>query len=178
MQYLYPGKAMIKQILALFTVTFWRQAIALLGSFLSGHVRAVRNLGSRGEHTDISPTARFAYSHHIFLGNHCSIGYGCHLYAGPNSRLEIGDHTLVGPRVFITTDSFAKSKYEMTFVHSGHEADVRIGSNVRIGAHAVILPGVSIGDGAAIGAGSVVTKDVPERTIAAGNPAELIKSVE
>lgn len=169
---------MIRQILALFTVTFWRQAIALLGSFLSGHVRAVRNLGSQGEHTDISPMARFGYPHHIFLGNHCSIGYGCHLYAGPNSRLEIGDHTLLGPRVFITTDTFAKSKYEMTSVHSGHEADVRIGCNVRIGAHAVILPGVSIGDDAAIGAGSVVTRDVPEKSIAAGNPAELIKSIE
>ena len=169
---------MVRQILALFTVTFWRQAVALLSSFLSDNVRAIRILGSLGKHTDISPTVRFGYSRHIFLGNHCSIGYGSHLYAGPNSRLQIGDHTLLGPRVFITTDSFAKSKYEMTSVHSGQEADVRIGSNVRIGAHAVILPGVSIGDGAAIGAGSVVTKDVPERTIAAGNPAELIKSVE
>lgn len=169
---------MMRQIWALFTITFWRQAIALLRYFLSGNVRAIRSLGSLGKHTDISPTARFGYPHHIFLGNHCSIGYGSHLYAGPNSRLEIGDFTLLGPRVFITTDSFAKSKYEMASVHSGHEADVRIGSNVRVGAHAVILPGVSIGDGAAIGAGSVVTTDVPEKTIAAGNPAKLIKSIE
>ncbi len=169
---------MVRRILALFTVIFWRQVVALLSSFLSGNVLAIKSLGSLGKHTDISPTARFGYPRHIFLGDHCSIGYGSHLYAGPKSKLEIGDHTLLGPRVFITTDSFAKSKYEMTSVHSGHEADVGIGSNVRIGAHAVILPGVSIGDGAAIGAGSVVTKDVPERTIAAGNPAELIKSTE
>ena len=169
---------MVRRILALFTVTFWRQAVALLSSFLSGNVRAIKSLGSLGKHTDISPTARFGYPHNVFLGNHSSIGYGCHLYAGPHSRIEIGDHTLLGPRVFITSDSFAKSKYALTEVHSGHEEDVKIGRNVRIGAHAVILPGVSIGDGAAIGAGSVVTKDVPERTIAAGNPAELIKSTE
>jgi len=169
---------MIRQILALFTPTFWRQAFALLRFFLYGNIRAIRNLGSRGRHTDISPSARFGYPQNIYLGDHCSIGHESHLYAGPNSRLQIGDHTMLGPQVFITSDSFGKSRQDLTSVHSGHESDVQIGRNVRIGAHAVVLPGVTIGDGAAIGAGSVVTKDVPEGTIAAGNPARVIKTIE
>ena len=51
-----------------------------------------------------------------------------------------------------------------------------IGNDVWIGPHAIIIGGVSIGDGASIGAGSVVTKDVPARSIEAGNPAKILRS--
>ena len=53
-----------------------------------------------------------------------------------------------------------------------------IGSNVRIGAHAILLPGSKIGDGASVGAGSVVTSEVPADTIFAGNPAKFIKNIK
>ena len=169
---------MIRKIYIPFTPTFWKEVLAAFKSFLADHVSALSSLGMRGGSTDIDPTARFGYPEHIFIGDHCVIGYGCHLYAGPSSRLDIDDHTLLGPRVFITTDSFSKSKYNTTTAHSGHAADVRIGKNVRIGAHAVILPGVVVGDNAAIGAGSVVTEDIPAGVIAAGNPAKVIKPIE
>lgn len=52
----------------------------------------------------------------------------------------------------------------------------RIGKNCFIGGESLILPGISIGDGSVIGAGSVVTKDVPPRTMVAGNPAEIIRT--
>jgi acetyltransferase-like isoleucine patch superfamily enzyme len=55
---------------------------------------------------------------------------------------------------------------------------VRIGKRVWIGENACILPGVSIGDGAVIGAGSVVTKDIPPNSIAAGNPAKVIRTID
>ncbi len=53
--------------------------------------------------------------------------------------------------------------------------DTRIGENCFIGARSIILPGVQIGDNCVIGSGSVVTKDVPSRCIAAGNPAKIIR---
>jgi putative colanic acid biosynthesis acetyltransferase WcaF len=53
--------------------------------------------------------------------------------------------------------------------------DIMIGSDVFIGAKALVLPGVTVGDGAVIGAGSVVTKDVAPWTIVGGNPAKFIK---
>lgn len=52
----------------------------------------------------------------------------------------------------------------------------RIGKNCFIGGESLILPGITIGDNCVIGAGSVVTKDVPARSIAAGNPAKVIQS--
>ena len=55
--------------------------------------------------------------------------------------------------------------------------DVTIGSNVWIGGNVVIMPGVTIGDCCVIGAGSVVTKDIPAWTVAAGNPARVIRKI-
>ncbi len=55
-------------------------------------------------------------------------------------------------------------------------ADTRIGRNCFIGAHAIIMPGVSVGDGSIVAAGSVVTKDVPPASMVAGNPAKLLQS--
>ena len=55
---------------------------------------------------------------------------------------------------------------------------VRIKRNVWIGANATILPGVTIGENAVVGAGSVVTKDVPDNAVVAGNPARLIRFLD
>src|SRR5271157_372294 len=55
---------------------------------------------------------------------------------------------------------------------------IKVGKNARIGAHSLILPGVTIGEGAFIGAGSVVTCDVPPYTIATGVPAKVVKELE
>ena len=85
---------------------------------------------------------------------------------------------MIGPFVFVTTEGFSRSKKNPHKSHSGHAEDVYIGSNVRIGAHAILLPGSKIGDGASVGAGSVVTSEVPPNTIFAGNPAKFIKNIK
>ena len=56
-------------------------------------------------------------------------------------------------------------------------APVVIGSNVFIGHHSLILPGITIGSNCIVGAGSIVTKDVPDNSVVAGNPARFIKSL-
>ena len=55
-------------------------------------------------------------------------------------------------------------------------APVVIGNNVWIGDRVIILPGVHIGNGTIIGAGSVVTRDIPPNSVAAGNPAKVLKN--
>jgi acetyltransferase-like isoleucine patch superfamily enzyme len=57
----------------------------------------------------------------------------------------------------------------------GVYADTRIGRRCFIGAHSIVLPGLTIGDGSIVGAGSVVTRDVPAGTIVAGNPARVVR---
>ncbi|MBU2891918.1 acyltransferase [Colwellia sp. D2M02] len=55
---------------------------------------------------------------------------------------------------------------------------IHIGDNVFIGWGSIILPGVTIGDNVVIGAGSVVSKNIPENSVAAGNPAKVLKDIE
>ena len=56
------------------------------------------------------------------------------------------------------------------------QADTRIGRNCFIGAHSIVMPGVSIGDECIVASGSVVTKDIPSHSMVAGNPAAVIRS--
>lgn len=88
--------------------------------------------------------------------------------------IEIGDNVLIGHSVVIATlnhDFNPEKRADMT------PKRVKIGNNVWIGSNVTILPGVEIGEGAVIGAGSVVTKNVPQYSIAAGNPAIIIKTL-
>ena len=90
--------------------------------------------------------------------------------------VTIGDRVLIGPNVGIYTVSHALLPDERA---EGimRSLPVRIGNDVWIGGHAVIMQGVTIGDGAVIGAGSVVTRDIPPRVIAVGNPCRVLRPV-
>lgn len=91
-----------------------------------------------------------------------------------NGGIEIGDKTMIGPNVSIVTvnhDINPETRINAT------PKPVKIGKNVWIGADCTILPGVTIGDNSIIGAGSVVTKNVPNNVIVAGNPAKVIKEI-
>jgi acetyltransferase-like isoleucine patch superfamily enzyme len=95
--------------------------------------------------------------------------------------LHIGERCLIGADVTISDTDFHAIEPEGRSTHTGwsriRSAAVRIGNDVFIGARAVILKGVEIGDGAVIGAGSVVTRSVPPRGLAVGNPARCIREV-
>ena len=89
--------------------------------------------------------------------------------------IEIGNNVLIGHGVTLATlnhDMVPENRASM------RAKRIKIGSNVWIGSNSVILPGITIEDGAIIGAGSVVTKDVKEKTIVAGNPAKVIKHIK
>jgi maltose O-acetyltransferase len=100
------------------------------------------------------------------------INYNCTLL--DCAPLTIGEKTQIGPSVQIYTavhplvPAQRRAAVEWT-------RPVSIGANVWIGGAAVVLPGVTVGDDAVIGAGSVVTRDVPEGAVVAGNPARLLR---
>ncbi len=107
----------------------------------------------------------------IELGDRSGIGYGVEFYAEQSVRL--GHDTIVGGLVTIYDTSFHP-------LEEGREVKVRpveIGANVWIGRGATILAGVTIGDHAVVAAGSIVTVDVPARTLVAGNPAKPVREL-
>lgn len=113
----------------------------------------------------------------IEIGNNCVIGKCMHITAVGN--IKIGNNVLTGRNCLITDNSHGYiNREEMDIApisrNLSHK-DVVISDNVWIGENVCILPGVKIGIGAIIGAGSIVTKDVPDYCVAAGNPAKVVK---
>lgn len=89
-------------------------------------------------------------------------------------HITIGDNVTLAPRVHI----LAHDSSTFMFLGKTRAANVTIGNYVFIGAASIILPGVHIGNRVIIGAGSVVTKDIPDNTVAVGNPAKVICSLD
>lgn len=99
-----------------------------------------------------------------------------------NSRIDalMPQFVTIGDNFISAPGSIILSHDASLFFHIGkyRVEKVKIGDNVFLGANSIVLPGVTIGNGAIIGAGSVVTKDVPDNTVVAGNPAKIICTVE
>jgi len=131
-------------------------------------------LGSIGDSPEIEPPLYCDYGVNITLGDRVFMNFGCVLL--DCNRITIGDRTLLGPGVHIYA---ATHPVDPDVRASGLELaqPVTIGSDVWIGGGAIICPGVEIGDGAVIGAGSVVTRNIPARSIAVGNPCRVVRSL-
>lgn len=84
---------------------------------------------------------------------------------------------MMGPDVHIYARSHAFSRTDIPMIEQGNQNDkpVSIGNDVWIAARVIILPGVSIGNGVILAAGAVITKNVPDYAIVAGNPAKIIR---
>lgn len=110
------------------------------------------------------------------IGRHTAINEFNNIRAG-NAPVTIGDNCLISQFVSIidANHGIARNAFIRDQPHDLVSAGVRIGDDVWIGAHAVILPGVQIGTGAVVAAGAVVTRDVPEYAIVAGVPAKIIR---
>ena len=115
------------------------------------------------------------YGSNITLGRKVFFNFNCVVL--DVTHVTIGNHTLFGPAVQIYTAMHPTNAEER---RRGLEfaKPVAIGADVWVGGAAVICPGVTIGDRAVIGAGSVVTRDVPADSFAAGNPCRVIRAIE
>lgn len=91
--------------------------------------------------------------------------------------ITIGNNFLCGDGVRIMDSDFHELSPELRHTGAGKSERVVIGDNVWLGSGVLVLKGVSIGDHSVIAAGSVVTRSIPSRVIAAGNPAKIIRSI-
>jgi acetyltransferase-like isoleucine patch superfamily enzyme len=103
------------------------------------------------------------------------IGHQVILISSAPASITIGKNVDIAPRVFIGTGTHELDPTGIRMAGIGMSKDVVIGDGTWIGANSNILPGVHIGRNSMVAAGSTVTKDVPDFTIVAGNPARPFK---
>ena len=111
---------------------------------------------------------------HVRLGNYVYANFNLTLVDDGN--IDIGDNVMFAPNVTVITATHpvlpALREKGLQF-----NVDVKICSNVWIGAGAIIMPGITVGENSVVGAGSVVTKDVPPNTVVVGNPARVLREI-
>lgn len=134
----------------------------------------VKELLGKSECAFINPPFYCDYGSHIEVGKNFFANYNCTIV--DVAKVKIGDNCQMAPNVAIYT---AGHPIHPVSRNSAYEygIEVTIGDNVWIGGSTVIVPGVHIGSNTVIGAGSVVTKDVPDWVIAAGNPCRVIRKI-
>lgn len=130
--------------------------------------------GSVGGNLWLQPPFFCDYGVNISLGQNVFINFNCVFL--DVAKITIGDAVQIGPSVQIYT---ATHPLEWDRRARGEEygRPIIIHNDVWIGGGAIICPGVTIGEKSIIGAGAVVTREVPPRTVAAGNPARVIKEL-
>ncbi|WP_229333339.1 acyltransferase [Grimontia hollisae] len=113
----------------------------------------------------------------MIIGKHCVIGEGCYFSARENNTtLRIGDHCMFSRNVkLMTSDGHDIHTLEQE-KRINPAKNITIGNRVWLADSSVVLKGCTIGDGAVVGINAVVTKNVPNNSIAAGNPAKVIKN--
>ena len=131
-------------------------------------------LGKTGEYVNIEAPFHCDYGYNIEVGENFFANYNFTVL--DVGKVRIGANAQIAPNVSIYT---AGHPVHPDSRNSGYEygINITIGDNVWIGGNVCILPGVTIGDNVVIGAGSVVTKDVPDSVIAAGNPCRIIRTI-
>jgi len=140
-------------------------------------------LNEFGEGSFMQGPVFFHYGKHTKIGKRCFFNYN--LTVQDDAPVTIGDDNNFGPNATIVTPVHPLLPGERRTMldqdgnpkHLCYAKPVKIGNDCWLGANVVICPGVTIGDGCVIGAGSVVTRDIPPRTFAAGNPCRVIREI-
>ncbi|MFA0423742.1 sugar O-acetyltransferase, partial [Vibrio sp. 10N.222.54.A1] len=120
-----------------------------------------------GEGCYIEPPLHANWGRHTHLGDNVYVNFNLTLV--DDTDVFIGDNVMIAPNVTIATGTHPISP-ELRLKAAQFNVPVRIGNNVWLGAHTVVLPGVTIGENSVIGAGSIVTQDIPANVVAVGNP--------
>lgn len=135
-------------------------------SFQCGQGASIREDNIIGNNISIGTNAVLEFENRI--GDFCRVHSGCFL-----EMVTLGKYVFVGPNTVFTDDPHPMNCPRYKECGGG----AIVGDFVKIGANCTFLPAVKIGEGALIGAGAVVVGDIPEMMVAAGNPAQVIKSV-
>ncbi|MGM0509334.1 MAG: sugar O-acetyltransferase [Fusobacteriota bacterium] len=142
---------------------------------LEARFKLLKKLLKTDKNCHIEPSFYCDYGYNIEVGENFYANHNCIIL--DVNRVIIGDNVMFGPNVQVYTATHPLNAKKR---NAGRELgyQIEIGDNVWVGGGAIINPGLKIGDEAVIASGSVVTKDVPPRVVAGGNPAKIIKKIE
>ena len=121
----------------------------------------------------IEPPIYFCYGTNIEIGKGSYINFNCNFV--DDVKIKIGERVMFGPAVTIATVGHPINPKLRKYMFG---LPVTIEDDCWIGAGAIICPGVTIGKNSVIGAGSVVVKDIPENSVAVGNPCKVIRQID
>ena len=146
--------------------------VIYIGSSISNNVliadlASIRENTSIGEYTIVGRGVTI--ENYVKIGKRCKLESECYIAA----YSELEDYVFIAPGVVTSNDNFL-GRTEERFKHF---KGITVKRGGRIGANAVLLPGKIIGEDALVAAGSVVTKNVPQRKIVMGSPAQIIRDV-
>lgn len=132
-------------------------------------------LGEKPEGLELLSPFTCDYGINIKLGKNVFINVNCYFMDG--ATITIGNNVFIGPSCGFYTANHAMDYHSR---NQGLERalPITIGDNCWFGANVTVMPGVKIGSGCVIGAGSVVTKDIPDNSLAIGVPARVIKEID
>ena len=132
-------------------------------------------LGSTGQRVRIIQPFKCDFGYNVHVGE--DFIANCNLVILDAASVTFGDHVFIGPNCGFYTASHPLDAHQR---NQGLEfaRPITVGSDVWIGGNVCVMPGVTIGDGCVIGAGSVVTRDIPPRTLAVGNPCRPVRSLD
>ncbi len=125
------------------------------------------------ESTAIFPPFHINYGKHTAIGKNVFINFDCVFLDFGGITIE--DNVFIAPKVSLLTEGHPMSPKDR---HSLTVAPIHLRKNAWIGGNATLMPGVTIGENSIVAAGAVVTKDVPDNSVAAGIPAKIVRSIE
>lgn len=140
-------------------------------------------VGEMGEGSFIQGPVTFHYGVHTKIGKRFFGNFN--LTVQDDAPVTIGDDCSFGPNVTIVTPVHPMIASERRAMrnengevrHMCYARPVHIGNDCWFGANVVVCPGVTVGDNCVIGAGSVIVKDIPANSFAAGNPCRVIREI-
>jgi len=132
-------------------------------------------LAYTGDQFQIEQPFHCDYGYNIELGENFFANFNCVILDA--AKVTFGDNVFVGPNcAFYTAIHPIDPKERAAGIETAKP--IRVGNNVWFGGNATVLPGVTIGDNCVIGAGSVVVKDIPDNSVAVGNPCRVVRSIK
>ena len=131
-------------------------------------------LGRIGSGTTVQPPFGCDYGYNVSVGDNVYINFNTVIL--DCAPVTIGHGTQIGPGVQLLAADHPRDPHVRRDLLE-FARPISIGSNVWIGAAALVFPGVSVGDDSIVGAGSVVTRDIPAGVVAVGNPCRVVRGL-